>query len=111
MPTFPRIGDVPERECQRTHAVRQVLAPVDADDARRMRERRDLGEKLGRDALARDEQLDRLCGRGGDEILALDDEQAELVAPAPVLQPAESTSDTGAGGGTRHTQTSAATVC
>jgi hypothetical protein len=50
-------------------------------------ERRDLREQLRLHRLSGYEQLDRLdAGRGRrlDEILALGDEQAELVAPAPV---------------------------
>jgi hypothetical protein len=57
-----------------------------------VRERRDLGEQLGRDGLARDEQLDRLepgIRRGVDEVLALRDEQPELVTPAPVMELAD----------------------
>ena len=56
--------------------------PVDADRARRVRQRRELGEQLRLDGLAGDEQLDRLdpCrARRLDEILALDDEEPELV--------------------------------
>jgi hypothetical protein len=52
-------------------------------------EHRDLGEELGRDVLARDEPVDRLESRpqaGVDEILSLDDEQPELVAPAPFAE-------------------------
>ena len=48
-----------------------------------MRQRRDAGEQLGLDRLARDQELDRLDARlegGVDEVLALGDEQAELVA-------------------------------
>ena len=62
---------------------RQVVAAVDADRARRVRQRRELGEQLGRHRLAGDEQLDRLDPRRArrvDEILALDDEQALALA-------------------------------
>ena len=55
-----------------------------------MRERRHLGKEGRVDVLAGDEQLDRLELTGGlDEILALDDEQLELVAPAPVVELAD----------------------
>jgi hypothetical protein len=57
-----------------------------------MSECRDLGEQRRLDVLARDEQLDRLPARraaGVDEILALGDEQPELVAPAPLAQLAD----------------------
>jgi hypothetical protein len=83
---------VPERERHRHHAARQVVAPVDADDARRVRERRDVGEQLGRDGLARDEQVDGLEAglvRRLDEVLPLRDKQPKLVAPAPVAELAD----------------------
>jgi hypothetical protein len=48
-----------------------------------MRERRDLREQRRLDRLPGDEQVDRLDRRRLDEILALDDEEAELVTPAP----------------------------
>ena len=54
-----------------------------------MRGRRDLGEQPRLDVLARDEQLDRLGRRRLDEILALADEEPELVAPAPLVQLAD----------------------
>jgi hypothetical protein len=54
-----------------------------------VRERGDLSQELGRDVLAGDEQLDRLDVGRGDEILALDDEKPELVAPAPVTELAD----------------------
>ena len=57
-----------------------------------MRERRDLGEQLRLDVLARDEHVRRLesgVEPGLDEVLALDREQPELVAPAPVVQLAD----------------------
>jgi hypothetical protein len=55
-----------------------------------VRERRDLREQRRLDALACDQQLDRLeTGRGLDEILSLDREQPELVAPAPVVELAD----------------------
>jgi hypothetical protein len=55
-------------------------------------ERRHLREQLGRDVLSRNEEIDgRDPGRGGgrDEILALGDEQPELVTPAPVPELAD----------------------
>src|SRR5579859_73970 len=57
-----------------------------------MREVGDTREQLRLDVLARHEQLDRLdSGRacGLDEVLALRDEQTELVPPAAVLQLAD----------------------
>jgi hypothetical protein len=54
-----------------------------------VRERRDLGQQLRFDRLPRHEQIHRLDRRRLDEILALDDEEAELVAPAPVAQLAD----------------------
>ena len=87
MPTFP--GSATRQSASiagRGSARRQVGPPVDADHARRMRRRRDLGEQRRLDVLARDEQLDRLGGRRRDEILALAGEEAELVAPAPLVQ-------------------------
>jgi hypothetical protein len=106
----PWVGDVPERERRSAHAARQVVAPVHADDTRRMRKARDVRQELRRHRLApaaeggkyrpsgggfaaaasgRDEQLDRLeagsCGRL-DQVLTLRDEQPELVAPAPVAK-------------------------
>ena len=85
-----RIGDVPERERHRAYTTRQVVPPVDADHARRVRERRHLGEQRRLDVLARDEQVDRLDPGGRfDEVLTLRDEQPELVAPAPVVELAD----------------------
>jgi hypothetical protein len=55
-----------------------------------MRKRRDLRQQLRVDRLACDEQVDRLrSSSGGDEILPLDDEEAELVPPAPVAELAD----------------------
>ena len=84
-----RVADVPERERQRPRAVRQVCAAVDADHARRVRERRELGDERRLDVLAGDEQVDRLdagSARGLDEILALADEQPLLLALPPRLE-------------------------
>jgi hypothetical protein len=53
-----------------------------------MRERRHLGEQRRLDVLARDEHVDRLDVLG-EQILALDDEQPELVAPAPIVELAD----------------------
>jgi hypothetical protein len=55
-----------------------------------VRERRDLGEQRRLDVVPRHEEVDRLdTGPRLDEILALDDEQPELVAPAPVVELAD----------------------
>jgi hypothetical protein len=55
-----------------------------------MRERRDLREQRRLDVLARDQQLDRLDAGGRlDQVLPLDGEQPELVAPAPVVELAD----------------------
>jgi hypothetical protein len=55
-----------------------------------MRERRDLRQQFCGDVLARHEQLDsRDAGRRLDEILALRNEEPELVAPAPVVELAD----------------------
>ena len=81
---------MPERERHRAHAARQVGAPEDAEHARRVRERRHLGEQRRLDVLSRDEQVDRLDAGGRlDEVLTLRDEQLELVAPAPVVELAD----------------------
>ena len=45
--------------------------------------------RRGLDVLARDQQFDRLGRRGRDEVLALADEQPELVAPPPLVQLAD----------------------
>src|SRR4029078_7700133 len=53
-------------------------------------ERRDLGEQGRLDVLTGDEEVDRLSrARSLDEVLALDDEQPKLVAPAPVMELAD----------------------
>src|SRR6478735_11013370 len=55
-----------------------------------MRERRDLREERRLDVLAGDEDIHRFNRAGRlDEVLALDDEQLELVAPAPVVELAD----------------------
>ena len=57
-----------------------------------MSERRHLSQQRRLDVLAGDEQLVRLIAgreRGVDEILALGDEQPELVAPAALVQLAD----------------------
>ena len=70
----------------RSSHARQVLTAVDADHARRMRRRRDLGQQLRLDVLAGAQQVDRLGRRSLDRVLALDEEEAELVAPALLVQ-------------------------
>ncbi len=54
-----------------------------------MRRRRHLGEQARLDVLARPQQVDRLGRRGRDRVLALDEEEAELVAPATLVQLAD----------------------
>jgi hypothetical protein len=57
-----------------------------------MPERRDLGEQSGLDVLPGDQLLDLFepgVTRGVDEIFALDEEEAELVAPAALVQLAD----------------------
>jgi hypothetical protein len=55
-----------------------------------MPERRHLCEQLGLDVLAGDEEVDRgRVARSRNEILPFDDEQPELVAPAPVMELAD----------------------
>ena len=82
---------MPEREPDRTRLVgRQVGTAEDPDHARRMGERGDGGEQLGLDRLAGDEQIDRLDARRPrrlDEVLALADEQAELLPLPAALEP------------------------
>jgi hypothetical protein len=51
--------------------------------------RGDFCEQARLDVLARDEQLDRFRGRGGDEVLPLAREQPELLAPPPLVQLAD----------------------
>ena len=90
VPTLPGIGEPPERERRRrAPPSRQVGSAVDGDHPRRMRGARDVGEQLRLDVLAGAQQVDRLGGRGLDRVLALDEEEAELVAPAPVVQLAD----------------------
>ena len=65
--------------------MRQCGRPEDADDAGRMSQRRDGGEQLGLDRLARNEELDRLDPGGRcrlDQVLTLDREEPELLALA-----------------------------
>jgi hypothetical protein len=81
---------MPERESHGSNSLRQIVPPIHGDHPRRVRECRDLREQLGRDVLAGDEQLDRLEIAGCvDEVLPLDCEQPELVAPAPVVELAD----------------------
>jgi hypothetical protein len=49
-------------------------------------ERRHLRQELGRDVVARHEQIDGIGPGRGDEVLALRDKEAELVPPAPVVE-------------------------
>jgi hypothetical protein len=53
-----------------------------------VRERRHLREERRLDVLAGDEQVDGL-DPVGEQVLALDGEQAELVPPAPVVELAD----------------------
>jgi len=84
---------VPEGEADRPRPERgQIVAPEDADHARRVGERRDPCEQLRLDGLARDKQVDRLDAfrpRRLDEILALADEEAELRALAAAFEAAD----------------------
>jgi hypothetical protein len=57
-----------------------------------MRERRHLGQQLGRNVLSRDEHVGghEPGGEPGfEEVLPLDREQPELVPPAPVVELAD----------------------
>jgi hypothetical protein len=57
-----------------------------------MAERRDLRQQGGLDVLPRDEHVDSVepAGeRGIDEVLALDEEEPELVSPAALVQLAD----------------------
>ena len=86
VPTFPGSETFQSASTTSRVADGQVGAAVDADDARRVSERRDLGEQLRQDVLTGDEQLDGLDARPGgrlDEVLALDREEARLVAMLP----------------------------
>ncbi|MFL5962210.1 MAG: hypothetical protein ACJ757_04890 [Gaiellaceae bacterium] len=58
-----------------------------------MRRRGHFREQLRLDVLAGAQQFDRRRRRGVDRVLALDEEEPELVAPVLVVQPAERTSD------------------
>src|SRR5579862_434338 len=51
-----------------------------------MRGGRHLPEQPRVDIDAGDEHIDGVAGRGRDCVLTLDEEQAELVAPAPLVQ-------------------------
>ena len=84
-PDVAGIGDAPQSQRRLTRLARQGRGTEDADDASRMGQRRDGGEELGLDALARDEKLDRLdpgCRSGVDQVLALDGKEPELLALA-----------------------------
>src|SRR5919204_3244816 len=82
------VGDAPEREPRLgSRANGEIRSPVDTDHPRRMRERRDLREQLRLHRLPCHQEFHRLHARRPrrlDEILALRDEEAELVAPATV---------------------------
>jgi hypothetical protein len=54
-----------------------------------VRERRHLRQQRRLDVLSGHEQLDRPDAVGREQILALDDEQPKLVAPAPVVELAD----------------------
>src|SRR2546430_2236822 len=85
----PRVRDTPQREGHRPGPPRQILPAVDTDHARGMRERRHLGEQLGRNVFPGDQQVDRIGDGGLDQILAFRDEQPKLVSPAPVVELAD----------------------
>ena len=91
-PDVARVADVPEGEPDGRLAARQVAPAEDADDPRRMAERRDVGQQRRLDVFARDEQLsgfDSDAARRSNEVFALGDEEAELVPPAAVLELAD----------------------
>src|SRR6266536_1029651 len=88
-PDVAGICDAPQRDRHRPHAPGQIIAPVDAEHTRSVRERRHLREERGLDVLARDEEIDGIGRCGLDEILTFRDEQPELVAPAPVVELAD----------------------
>jgi hypothetical protein len=58
-----------------------------------VRRGRNLGEQPRLDVLSGAQQVDGRSGRSRDSVLALDEEEAELVAPRPVMEPADRTSD------------------
>ena len=81
VPTLPGSDTCHSASTTSRAPVGKVGAPVDADHARRVAERRDLAEELRQDVVTRDEQLDRLDASGCrrlDEILALDREEPRL---------------------------------
>jgi hypothetical protein len=53
----------------------------------------DRGEQLRIDVLVGAQEVDGLSRRRVNRVLALDEEETELVAPAPVLQPAKRAGD------------------
>ena len=82
-----RVGEPPERERRiALLPARQVVAAVDGDHPRRMPGGRHLGEELRLDVLPGPQQIDRLGRRRLDGVLPLDEEEAELLAPAPLVQ-------------------------
>ena len=83
----PRIGEAPEREGRRALLpAGEVGPPVDGDHPRRMGSACQIGEELRVDVLIGAQQVDRLGGRRLDRVLALDEEEPQLLAPAPVVQ-------------------------
>ena len=88
-----RVGHPPERDRDLSHSTRKVVPAKHADHARRVSERRDGGEKLREDVLARDEELGGLdpgTQSRVDEILPLNREEPGLV---PVLARREELAD------------------
>ena len=57
-----------------------------------MRRRRHLRQQPGLDVLAGAEQVDGCDRRGLDGVLALDEEEPELLPPPALMQPADGTS-------------------
>ena len=82
---------MPECQAERGRPTGQRVAGLDPDDARRVRERRDGGEQSRVDILPCAQKVDRFDAGGigrCDEILALADEQALLLALPPRLEQA-----------------------
>ena len=89
VPMFPGSETRQSASVASTRLARQRGGPEDADDAGRMSQRRDGGEQLRLDRLARNEELDRLDPGGGcglDQVLTLDREEPELLALAFLRQ-------------------------
>src|SRR5438105_14561771 len=102
---------MPQRERHRTGAARQVVSAIDPDHPGRVRERRHLGEELGGDVLACDEQIGRFGNGRGDKILAFRDKQPKLVSPAPVMELADELEPLVVAGGDQASTLSAALAC